>query len=403
MPTPVTSLFWISLCAVMAPLLSGIVPRKLVPEVVLLLLGGTLIGPHVLGLAARDQAIDLLSQLGLGMLFLLAGYEIELAQLTGRDGRRAGLTWVFCLLLALGAVALDGTTQVIHSEVAVAIALTSTALGTLLPSLKDAGMLPGDVGSAVLRHGAFGELGPVVVMGLFLGSRGPLLSGMLLAVFALVALAVSLPTTWLRRDGSRLVHLIRLGSETTGQTPVRLTLLLLVTLTAVAADLRLESVLAAFAAGFILRRALRHGSSRLESKLDGIGFGFLIPVFFVTSGMAINPAVLANHTWDLVLFVVMILVLRGGPVYAATRFGRASSAMTMTNRQCLQVALYASTGLPIIVAVTALAVSSHHMTTTTASTLIAAGAVTVALFPLLATVIGGSEALPKQATSARPL
>lgn len=395
MPTSVTSLFWISLCAVLAPLISGLVPRRLLPEVVLLLVSGIVIGPFVLGLAARDEAIGLLSHLGLGMLFLLAGYEVELSQLTGRDGRRAGLTWVCCLCLAFAVVTLVGLSEVIGSEVAVAIALTSTALGTLLPILKDARMLPGPVGSDVLRHGAFGELGPVVVMGLFLGSRGPLVSGGLLALFALVAVLVSLPTGWLRRDGSQLLRLVRLGSETTGQTPVRLTLLLLAALTAVAAAFRLETVLGAFAAGFILRRALPHGSGNLESKLDGIGFGFLIPVFFIASGMAIDPDVLADHTPALIVFVVMMLSLRGAPVYAATRYGRASNAPAMTHRQSLRVALYASTGLPIIVAVTALAVSSHHMTAATASTLTAAGAVTVLLFPLLATVLG-PEAPPKQ-------
>lgn len=398
MPTPITSLFWISLCAVLAPLLAGMVPRRLVPEVVLLLLSGTVIGPFVLDLAAHDEAIDLLSQLGLGMLFLLAGYEIELSQLTDREGRRAGYTWLVCLCLALAAVALAGLTTVINSEVAVAIALTSTALGTLLPILKDAQMLSGAVGSAVLRHGAIGELGPVVVMGLFLGSRGPLLSGALLALFVLVALVVSLPTTWLRRDSSRLMRTIRLGSETTGQTPVRLTLLLLVTLIAIASDFRLESVLGAFAAGFILRRALPDGSSLLESKLDGVGFGFLIPVFFVTSGMAIDPNVLAGHTWDLVAFVAMMLVLRGGPVYVATRFSRVSGSQTLTARQSLRVAVYASTGLPIIVAVTTLAISSHEMTRANASVLIAAGAVTVLLFPMVATMVGSRDFASRSVT-----
>ena len=189
MPSSVTSLFWISLCAVIAPLLAGLVPRKLLPEVVLLLLGGVLIGPFVLELAAADEAMNMLRQLGVGMLFLLAGYEIELKELSGRAGRRAFATWLTCLLLALGLVALVGLTEVINAETALAIAMTSTALGTLLPILRDSGVLPTPVGVAVMRHGAFGELGPIVAIAILLGTRGPVASLLLIAVFAAVAAA----------------------------------------------------------------------------------------------------------------------------------------------------------------------------------------------------------------------
>ena len=172
-PDPAVSLFWIALCAVVAPLLAGLVPRRLLPEVVLLLVFGVLIGPNVLGLATTDEAIGLLRELGLGMLFLLAGYELELKELTGRGGRRALTTWLICLALAFVAVWLVGLSGAVHAEVAVAIALTSTALGTLLPILKDAGMLGSPFGGAVLNHGAFGELGPVVAMAVLLSARRP--------------------------------------------------------------------------------------------------------------------------------------------------------------------------------------------------------------------------------------
>src|ERR1700754_4600196 len=124
-----SSLFWIVLCAVLAPLVAGLVPRRLVPEVVVLLVLGVLVGPHVLDLAETGQAIDVLRELGLGMLFLLAGYEINLEELTGRAGRRALWTYVACLVTSLVVIGLLGLTGSIHAEVAVAIALTSTALG----------------------------------------------------------------------------------------------------------------------------------------------------------------------------------------------------------------------------------------------------------------------------------
>lgn len=384
MPSSVTSLFWISLCAVAAPLIAGLVPRRLLPEVVLLLAGGVLIGPEVLDLADVDEAIAMLRELGLGMLFLLAGYEIEVRELTGRAGRRALATWLVCLGLAMGLVVLLGVTDLIEAEIALAIAMTSTALGTLLPILRDAGTLDGRVGESVLRHGAFGELGPVVAIALLLGTRGPLVSLLLLAAFAAVAVLASLPPLALRREGSKLLGLIRLGSETTGQTPVRLTVLLLVTLTALAAAFELDTVLGAFAAGFILRRALPGGDDRLESKLDGLAFGLLIPVFFVASGMGIDPGAVTRESVDLLLFVLLMLVVRGGPVYLASRWG---GHPALGRRERAQLALYSATGLPIIAAVTSVSVAADQMSATNASVLVAGGAVSVLLFPFLAAVL----------------
>ena len=116
-----------------------------------------------------------------------------------------------------------------------------------------------------------------------------------------------------------MLHLIRLGSDTSAQTQVRLVVLLLVTLGASAAAFDLDAVLGAFAAGIVLRRLLPEGHESLELKLEGLAFGLLIPVFFLTSGMAIDPAAVADEPVALVAFVVLILVVRGGAVYVATR------------------------------------------------------------------------------------
>ncbi|MGH3506044.1 MAG: cation:proton antiporter [Nocardioidaceae bacterium] len=403
MPSSLTSLFWISLCAVIAPLVAGLVPRRLVPEVVLLIIGGVLIGPFVLELAATDEAIEMLRELGLGMLFLLAGYEIEPEELTGRAGRRAMVTWIVCLALAMSVVGLIGLSEVINAEIAVAIALTSTALGTLLPILRDSGLLTTPLGTTVLRHGAYGELGPIVAIAVLLGTHGPLASLLLLAAFAVIALVVSLPSVHLRDRASRIVDLIRLGSETTGQTTVRLTILLLVTLGAVAAVFELDSVLAAFAAGFVLRRALPGGDERLEAKLDGLAFGFLIPVFFVTSGMAIDPGAVAEEPADLAIFVLLILLIRGGSVYVAARLDRSADGTRRRRRESVQIGLYGATGLPIIVAVTSVAVKSGQMSSTNASVLVAGGAITVLLFPMFAALLSGARGQDHQERTTEPM
>ncbi|MDH6289185.1 cation:proton antiporter [Rhodococcus opacus] len=392
MPSVGASLFWIVACAVIAPLLAGLFPRKLVPEVVLLLVAGIVIGPHVFDIAVEGSEIELLRDLGLGLLFLLAGYEIDTAEITGRGGRRALLTWLVSLALAFAVVSLLSLVHVVDAGTAVAIALTSTALGTLLPILRDAGALDTRLGRTILNHGAFGELGPVVAMAVLLGSRGSVASIVVLGLFTAAAVLVAFIPARVRREGSRITAIIRSGSETTSQTTVRLTMLLLVALTVLAASFGLDTILGAFAAGFILRRATPEGDETLETKLDGLAFGFLIPIFFVTSGMAIDVAAVASEPGVLIAFVLLILLVRAGPVYFAGRFDRGADGTDppFTVRERTQLALYAGTGLPLIVAVTGVAVDSGDMTSANASVLVAAGAITVLLFPLAASLLASS-------------
>ncbi|WP_028660690.1 cation:proton antiporter [Nocardioides insulae] len=384
MDNPVFALFWISLVGVLAPLLAGLIPRKLVPEVVLLLVGGMLIGPFGLELAHSDEAIDLLHELGLGMLFLLAGFEIDARDITGRVGRSAAVTWVASLITAFCLLELLDVTNLLNSQLAVAIALTSTALGTLLPILKDNGLMKSRVGVHVLRHGAYGELGPVLAIALLLGSRGPVQSAIVLACFAAIAILFAIPSMRVRSGTSKLIHVVRAGAETTAQTSVRLTMLLLVALIAVAAAFDLDIVLAAFAAGFILRFALPEGDEHLESRLEGIAFGLLVPIFFVTSGMAVNPHAITANLGAFAAIVLTILICRGLPVFfSSRRFG----PDLLDARDSLAVSFFSATGLPIIVAVTSVAVAADEMTAENASLLVGAGAATVLLYPLAAILL----------------
>jgi Kef-type K+ transport system membrane component KefB len=386
------SLFWIAVVAVVAPLIAGLIPRRLLPEAVLLLAFGVVIGPHVLGIATRGEAVDAFRELGLGMLFLLAGYEIELKELTGRGGRRALVTWVGCFVLALALVGLLGLTGLVKAEVAVAIALVSTALGVLLPILRDNGQLATPFGATLMNHGAFGELGPVIAMAVLLGTRGALKSILVLALFAVLAVAVTYASTRVL-PGSRLHSLVTAGQETTAQLTVRLVVLLLITLSLLAAAFQFDVVLGAFAAGFILRRIIPGGHRSLEHKLDGLAFGLLIPAFFVTSGMGIDPAAIAANPLLLLAFVVAIVVVRGGPILLATMTQRRrdGTGREFSRRDSVRIALYGSTGLPIIVAVTSVAVSAGQMSDANSSLLVAGGAVTVLLLPMAATLLHRPE------------
>ena len=394
------SIFWISLCAVLAPLLAGLVLRGRVSEVVLLLVLGVLIGPHVLELAAAGDGVSLLRELGLGMLFLLAGYEIQVGELVGAGGRRALVTWVGCFVVALTLVLLVSLTEAIHAEVAVAIALTSTALGTLLPILKDDGLLGTRFGNTLMNHGAYGELGPVVAMAVLLGSRGVVESLLVLVGFFALAVLVHRFSARISREGSALMAEVRRGAETSRQIQVRLVVLLLVTLIAAASLFDLDVVLGAFAAGFVLRGLLPDGHVALEHKLEGLAFGLLIPVFFVTSGMAIDPRAIVDEPIALATFVAVILLVRGGGVLLAARAERDGGRRVFTGRESTAMALYAATGLPIIVAVTSVAVDADQMSVTNASVLVAGGAFTVLLCPLLAAWVLARGAHPVQVSSA---
>lgn len=398
MPSAGASLFWIALIAVLAPLLAGFVPRRLVPEVVLLLVLGMVVGPNVLGWATEGSEVDLLRELGLGMLFLLAGFEIDVSEITGRGGRRALVAWSVSLVAAFAAVWLLGRSGAVSAEIAVAIALTSTALGTLLPILKDSGLQSTALGRTVVNHGAVGELGPVIAMAVLLGSRGDIESIVILALFVVAAVAVGFVPVALRRDGSKLLAVIRRGSDTTAQTTVRLTVLLLITLTAIATLFGLDIILGAFAAGFILRRVMPSGDEQLETKLGGLAFGFLIPIFFVTSGMSIDIGAVMAAPGVLVAFLVLLVLVRGVPVFLATRWDKQAG---FTTREQTRVALYATTGLPLIVAVTGVAVDSGEMSTANASILVAAGAITVLLLPMIATLLADDTEVPSR-TRRRP-
>ncbi|MGK9274550.1 cation:proton antiporter [Williamsia muralis] len=390
MGTVVTSFFWIVGCAVLAPLVAGLIPGKRIPEVVLLLVGGILIGPHALDWAVEGSEIEMLRELGLGMLFLLAGYEVKTSELVGREGRRAFYTWMCCLAIAFGATFALGATGLLTAESAVAIALCSTALGTLLPILRDNGLLDTRLGQTVLNHGAFGEVGPVIAMAVLLGTRGSIQSTIVLILFTIAAIAVGLVSDRILRQQTWLTKLVSAGAETTAQTTVRVTMFLLVGLMVLAYEFELDTVLGAFAAGFILRRLLPEGHESLEHKLDGIAFGFLIPIFFITSGMGIDIAAVFSKPGLLVVLVLLIIAVRGLPVFIATRWDRGQSGTEppFSIGERAQLGLYSATGLPLIVAVTGVAVAAGEMTEANASVLVTAGAVTVLALPFTASMIG---------------
>ena len=387
---PLVSFAWIMAAAVMAPLISWATGKR-VPAVVLLIGAGILIGPHWLGLASTEGGVGLLKQLGLGMLFLLAGYEINPAMIRSREGRTSATTWLVCMGLSFA-----GACALLHphntsTAVVLAIAFTSTAVGTLMPIMKQQQVLHTPVGRSLLVHGAIGEIFPIFAMALLLSARSTWVTAIVLAAFFVIALVVAAIPRTVRFLLPWTARAMVLNAGATNQTVMRLVLWMLGVLMAVAAVFELDVVLGAFAAGFILRRPVPEKfSEAVEQRLDIVGYSLLIPVFFVCSGMTIDPQAVSDKPWLLCVLVPLIYVVRGLPVLIRELFFTTGSQLTNV-REKIQLSLYAATALPIIAAVTEVAVESQLLSEENASLLVAAGSVTVLIFPFIANMIQPAE------------
>ncbi|HKE69078.1 MAG TPA: cation:proton antiporter [Nocardioidaceae bacterium] len=378
-PVGLESFFWIVLAAALAPLIVGLLPGPKVPEVVILLLLGMVIGPEALGLATKEGPILLLNDVGLGFLFFIAGYELNPRVLKGRTGLQAATSWAVSMALALSVVGVLYEIGYVKAFLPVAIALTSTALGTLLPILRDAGLLDTKLGRLVVANGAVGEFGPVLAISLFLGSRGAWASLVILLVFAVIAVAIDrIPRVLVTR---RISAIFEHGSETTQQTTLRWTVLLLVGLLLMAAEFGLDVILGAFAAGLILRQLTPDGDEALEHKLDGIAFGLFVPLFFVTSGIQVDVTSIIQNPGRLAVFFFLIAAIRGLPVLVI--FSR-----DLHGRELVRLGLFTATGLPIIVAVTQIGLATGIMIPENAAALVGAGVISVLVFPLTAELLG---------------
>ena len=290
------SLAIIALVAFASPFIASAIPGKPVPETVFLLVLGAVLGPHMLGVIHVDAEVSLVSELGLAFLFLLAGFEIDPKSITGVEGRYGLATWVVTFGIAWLAVRFTPWFSVSHFDgIAVTLALTSTALGTLVPIMRERSLTGTRVGDSILAYGTWGELGPVLAMSVLLSARTGIQTLVILGLFAVVCVLLAVVPSRSKRVGSRFFAFVEERADTTSQTFVRLTVLILVTLVAFSAVFDLDIVLGSFAAGFVLRYIIPEGNHTLETKLDGLAYGFLIPAFFTVSGAKIDLTAVASR------------------------------------------------------------------------------------------------------------
>ena len=374
-----------------APLLLGLAPALRLPAVVLEIVAGIAIGPSGFGWVTLDEPIEVLSLVGLAFLLFLAGLEIDFERLRGRLVAVAAVGFVVSFGLALIAgLALDAFGQV-QSPLLVAIILVATSLGIVVPVLKDAGQASSSLGQLVIGAASIADFGAVILLSLFFSREATSTTTklILLGGFGLVAAAFTVALA--RAEHSmRLSGLLLRLQDTTAQIRVRGAFLLLVGFVALAESLGLEVILGAFLAGAVLSladrdRAMTHPAFR--TKLEAVGYGVFIPVFFVASGIRFNlDALFASGSTvaRVPLFLAALLAVRGLPalLYRSAVGGRST----------LVAGLLQATSLPFIVAASMIGMELNLLDQATGAALIAAGLLSVLLFPVIAlTILRGAE------------
>ena len=381
-----TGLLIVAIVAFLAPLLLGLTPARRLPAIVLEIVAGIVIGPSVLGWVKVDLPISILSVLGLAFLLFLAGLEVELERLRGRLLMYVGLAF----LLSLGLALLVGYGLYVAGQVVspllIAIILVATGLGIVIPVLKDAGESDSDFGQLVISGAMFAEFGSIILLSLFFSREATSTITKLVLLGGFVLLAVGFAFVVLRLERSMRIAAVLLRlQDTTAQIRVRGAFMLLAAFVALASFLGLETILGAFIAGVILRlvdgdQMMTHPQFR--QKLEAIGFGVFIPVFFVTSGIRFDLAALLSSPSTILripIFLVALLLVRGVP---ALLYRPLVSA-----RRAVVAGLLQATSLSFIVAASQIGMELGLITKATGAALIAAGLLSVLIFPLLALTV----------------
>ena len=383
-------LFVVMAVAVVAPLLAEIPIGLRVPVVVLEVVLGVLVGPHVLGLVKFDAILSLMFIIGMAVTLFMAGMEIDFDKIRDRPLSLALLGWVVSVVLAFVVVALLHVIPGVDAPMMVTIALCTTGLGALLPILRDGGQLETRSGRMLLAAGSVGEVGPILAVSLVLSQRYSTWQelGFLLAFLALVGVTAAIGM------GVRPPKVLALLARTlhaSTQLPVRLALLIMGALVIVSLEFGFEAILGAFAAGMIVGLATRGEEGEpFRAKIDAVCFGWFTPFFFVGTGIHFDLGALTRDVATMVLvpaFLVPFLVVRGAPV-VLYRDGIAKP-------ERLPFALSASVAsLSLVVVITHIGLRVKNMNPDVAQALVGAALLSLLLYPALAGVLSSRIALP---------
>src|SRR3954447_2684206 len=368
-----------------APFLLGLAPRLRLPSVVVEIVAGIVIGPSVLGWVEVDEPIAVLSLIGLALLLFLAGLEIEFEHLRGRVLKLAFGGWIVSFAVAIVTGLALHAAGLVDSPLLVAIILAATSLGIIIPVLKDAGEISSTFGQLVVAAGTIADFGGIILLSLFFSGKGGVgATVVLLAGLFGIGAAVLVAVKGAERSKAVMRNLERL-QDTTAQIRVRGAWVLMIGFVALAEAFGLEAILGAFAGGAILPLVDRDSFGthpQFRHKLEAVGFGVFIPVFFVASGIRFDLNALLDHPSNLVkvpIFLAALVLVRGLPALLY----RPLVGSTRT----LAAALFQATSLPFIVAATAIGREAGLIGGAESAELIAASLLSVMAFPLAGSLL----------------
>src|SRR4051812_21479124 len=380
-----TNLLVVAAIAFAVPFALGLFPGLRLPSVVLEIAAGIVAGPSVLGLVHVDQTLQVVALLGLGFVLFLAGLEIEFDKLRGPVLKLTGLAFALSFAIALTVSLGLKAAGLVDTPLLVAIILCATSLGVLIPVLKDAGEIATPFGQLIVGAASIADFGAIILLSIFFSGEGGTGSTLLLlgALFALAAALFGVVRGAERSTRIR-VDLLRL-QDTTAQIRVRAALVLFVGFAALAHELGLEVILGTFIAGAIVSlvdrdQVMTHPDFR--RKLEAVGFGFFIPVFFVTSGVRFDLGALTESASNLLMvpiFLAALLAARGLPALLYLR--------RLGARRTAIAGLLQATSLPFIVAATSIGAELGLIDAAAAAALVGAGLLSVLIFPLTGLVL----------------
>jgi Kef-type K+ transport system membrane component KefB len=377
-----------------APFVLGLFPGVRLPSVVLEIVAGIVVGPSVLGLVEVDQTIEVIALIGLAFVLFLAGLEIEFEKLRGQVLRLTALGFALSFGIAVVVGLALSAGGLVETPLLVAIILCATSLGVIVPVLKDAGEISSTFGQLIVAAASIADFGAIILLTLFFSGEGGAGSTLLLlGALALLAFVVFIAVRGAERSGRIRADLLRL-QDTTAQIRVRAAIVLFIGFAAVAEELGLEVILGAFVAGAIISlldrdQVMTHPDFR--RKLEALGFGFFIPVFFVATGVRFDLTALTADATNLAMvpvFLVALLVVRGLPALVYRR--------VLDARRTAVAGVLQATSLPFIVAATAIGADLGLIDAAESAALIGAGLLSVLIFPVvgLALLRGGDQPRP---------
>jgi Kef-type K+ transport system membrane component KefB len=385
-----SELLLIAFVAMLAPFLAELPSAFRLPVVVLEVIMGILIGPHVFNLASPTGMIGTLGELGLTFLLFMVGLEIDFDKIRGRPLSLAVGGWFLSFFIAMICMFFFNVIGLIQTPpVLAAVALSTTALGVLAPILRDRGELNTAFGTYMVAAAAAGEFGPLVVISMLLiPTHSTFVHALFMVTFIIIAFVAA--NIALNTRSSRLIDILTRTMQSSGQLPVRICILLQILFVALAAKFGLNIVMGAFAAGIVVKLAIKGKEGELlRHKLDAIGYGFLIPIFFIVAGMKFEVSALWSAPMapiQVILLLGLMLLVRGIPLFLYKK--------ELTPDEQLPFAFYSATGLPLIIIISEIGVSSGLMPPDRASILVSAGMISVLLFPILAVKLRGKFSLP---------